>query len=51
MPGPKSTRRDASYEVVGYNHNVANGFLSLRPAIFAAGGGAFRCRSLKYRAF
>lgn len=39
-----------SYEVSGYNHNVADGFLSLRPAVFAAGSGSVAYRSLRYRA-
>lgn len=37
-----------SFEVSGYNHNVADGFLSLRPAIFASGKGAATFRSLRY---
>ena len=40
----------SSFEVAGYNHNVADGFLSLRPAIFASGGGAVAFRSLTYAA-
>ncbi len=39
-----------SYEVSGYNHNVGDGFLSLRPALFAAGGGEVLFKSLRYRA-
>ena len=39
-----------SYEVAGYNHNVADGFLSLRPVIFAAGAGSVSYRALRYRA-
>lgn len=39
-----------SYEVSGYNHNVAGAFLSLRPAIFAAGEGTITLRSLMYAA-
>jgi beta-xylosidase len=37
-------------EVSGYNHNVRNGFLSLRPAIYAAGQGSARFGNLVYRA-
>lgn len=37
-------------EVSGYHHNVAGGFLSLRPALYAAGEGAARFRRLRYRA-
>ena len=38
------------FEVSGYNHNVAGGFLSLRPALFAAGSGEVRFRNFKYQA-
>lgn len=37
-----------SYEVAGYNHNVAGGYLSLRPGIFAAGDGSVIVHSLHY---
>ena len=37
-------------EVSGYHHNVADGFLSLRPAIYAAGTGEVRFRNFRYRA-
>jgi xylan 1,4-beta-xylosidase len=37
-------------EVSGYHHNVAYDFLSLRPALYAAGGGEVRFRNFKYRA-
>jgi hypothetical protein len=37
-------------EVSGYHHNVAYDFLSLRPAIYAAGAGEARFRRLRYRA-
>ena len=37
-------------EVSGYHHNVADGFLSLRPAIYAAGTGEVRFRDFRYRA-
>jgi xylan 1,4-beta-xylosidase len=43
-------RKIVSYEVSGYNHNMADGFLSLRPALFAAGGGEVVFRALRYRA-
>ncbi len=39
-----------SYEVAGYNHNVGDGFLSLRPALFACGGGEVLFKALQYRA-
>ncbi len=37
-------------EVSGYHHNVAGGFLSLRPAIYAADIGEVKFRNFKYRA-
>lgn len=37
-------------EVSGYHHNVAGGFMSLRPAIYAAGQGRVRFAKLSYRA-
>lgn len=37
-------------EVSGYHHNVAYGFMALRPALYAAGKGAVRFSSLTYRA-
>jgi hypothetical protein len=37
-------------EVSGYNHNVADGFLSLRPSLLATGTGEVRFRNFKYRA-
>lgn len=37
-------------EVSGYHHNVADGFTSLRPALYAAGSGAVRFRNFRYRA-
>ena len=37
-------------EVSGYHHNVAGEFLSLRPAIYAAGEGDVRFRNFIYRA-
>lgn len=43
-------RKVVSYEVSGYNHNMADGFISLRPALFAAGGGEVVFRALTYRA-
>ncbi len=37
-------------EVSGYHHNVAYGFMSLRPAIYASGMGKVRFANLVYRA-
>ena len=41
---------DVQMEVSGYHHNVAGDFLSLRPAIYAAGRGEVRVRGVTYRA-
>jgi xylan 1,4-beta-xylosidase len=38
------------YEVSGYHQNVFGGFLSLRPALFAAGEGDVRYADFRYRA-
>ena len=43
-------RYDRAMEVSGYHHNVAYDFLSLRPAIYAAGSGQVRFRNFQYRA-
>lgn len=37
-------------EVSGYHHNVAGGFLALKPAIYAAGSGEVHFRDFRYRA-
>ena len=43
-------RYDRGMELSGYHHNVAYEFLSLRPALYAAGSGDVRFRNFKYRA-
>jgi xylan 1,4-beta-xylosidase len=43
-------RFDRGMEVSGYHHNVGYDFLSLRPALYAAGSGEVRFRNFKYRA-
>ena len=43
-------RKVIDYEVAGYNHNMADGFLSLRPAVYVSGEGSARFRSLSYKA-
>jgi xylan 1,4-beta-xylosidase len=49
--GRKSWRKfDVQMEVSGYHHNVAYDFLSLRPAIYAAGEGEVRFRNFTYEA-
>lgn len=49
-PGKDWTRYSVRIEVFGYNHNTAWDFLSLRPAIYCAGQGEGRIRSVTYRA-
>lgn len=44
------TKHWMQFEVSGYHHNVAGGFLSLRPALYAAGSGEVRYRHFRYRA-
>ena len=41
---------DVQMEVSGYHHNVAYDFLSLRPALYAAGNGEARFRDFRYEA-
>lgn len=41
---------DRRWETSGYHHNVGYDFLSLRPALYAAGSGEVRFRNFKYRA-
>lgn len=48
--GAKHWRLPVSYEVSGYNHNMADGFMSLRPALFASGTGTAVFTALTYRA-
>jgi xylan 1,4-beta-xylosidase len=45
-----SWRLYASTEVSGYHHNMAGGFMSLRPAIYMLGEGSARFRNLRYAA-
>lgn len=47
--GAKLWRKVVSYEVSGYNHNMADGFMSLRPALFASGAGAATFSNLAYQ--
>lgn len=48
--GKAWTKHWMQFEVSGYHHNVAGGFLSLRPALLATGQGEVRFRNFKYRA-
>ncbi|MCX6544589.1 MAG: family 43 glycosylhydrolase [Acidobacteria bacterium] len=50
VDGQRWERYDRGMELSGYHHNVAYEFLSLRPAIYAAGSGEVRFRNFKYRA-
>jgi beta-xylosidase len=43
-------RFDRQMEVSGYHHNVRGGFMMLRPGLYAAGRGAARFRTFRYRA-
>lgn len=48
--GGKTWKRyDRGMEVSGYNHNVRNGFMMLKPGLFATGTGSARFRNFKYR--
>lgn len=48
--GQNWTKHWMQIEVSGYHHNVADGFLSLRPALIATGAGDVRFRNFKYQA-
>ena len=50
VDGASWERFDRGMEVSGYHHNVGYDFLSLRPALYAAGSGEVRFRNFKYRA-
>ncbi|HEU4624721.1 MAG TPA: hypothetical protein VFS52_08180 [Steroidobacteraceae bacterium] len=41
---------DVQLELSGYHHNVAGDFVSLGPAIYAAGHGEVRVRNVRYQA-
>jgi xylan 1,4-beta-xylosidase len=48
--GQRWSKFGVQMEVSGYHHNVAYDFLSLRPAIYAAGKGAAVFRDVRYQA-
>jgi beta-xylosidase len=48
--GQKWERFGTQMEVSGDHHNVMYDFLSLGPALYAAGNGEVRFRNFKYRA-
>lgn len=50
LDGQSWTRHGVRSEVSGYNANTMDDLLSLRPALFAAGGGAVRFRNFAYSA-
>jgi len=50
VDGRTWTKFSNQFEVSGYHHNVAGDFLSLRPAVYAAGTGEVRIRDVRYRA-
>ena len=47
--GREWTRHWMQFEVSCYHHNVAGGFLSLRPALYAGGRGSVRFRDFRFR--
>jgi xylan 1,4-beta-xylosidase len=49
-PAGGAWRKLISWEVSGYNHNMAGGFMSLRPALYCSGKGQARFAGLTYRA-
>jgi len=49
VDGRTWTKFSNQFEVSGYHHNVAGDFLSLRPAVYAAGTGEVRIRDVRYR--
>jgi xylan 1,4-beta-xylosidase len=48
LPGEPWQKTQESAEISGMNHNVLNGFLDVRPAVFAAGEGQAMFRSFRY---
>lgn len=48
--GQTWTRYPTAIEVSGYHHNTVGDFLSLRPALYAAGQGAATFKNFKYQA-
>jgi xylan 1,4-beta-xylosidase len=48
LPGEGWQKTQESAEISGMNHNVLNGFLDVRPALFAAGQGQATFRNFRY---
>lgn len=51
LDGLEWTRHGVRSEVSGYNANTIDDLQSLRPALYAAGGGRVRFRNYRYRGF
>jgi xylan 1,4-beta-xylosidase len=50
VDGKTWKRQDPRLDVAGYQHNTVGEFLSLRPALYAAGDGEVRFKTFKYTA-
>ncbi len=48
--GVKWVKFPVQMEVSGYHHNVAGGFLALKPALYSVGDGSVHFRDFRYRA-
>jgi beta-xylosidase len=48
LPGKPWQRTEESAEISGMHHNVLNGFLDVRPAIYACGSGKATLRNFRY---
>ena len=48
LPGKEWRRTEESAEISGMDHNVLGGFLDVRPALCAYGGGKATFRAFKY---
>jgi len=48
LPGREWKKTEASAEISGMHHNVLGGFLDVRPAVYACGGGQATLRSFRY---
>jgi beta-xylosidase len=48
LPGQPWQKTEESAEISGMNHNVLNGFLDVRPAVYAVGSGSAAFRTFRY---
>jgi beta-xylosidase len=48
LPGQAWIKTEESAEISGMNHNVLDGFLDVRPAVYAAGTGSAAFRNFRY---